>query len=279
MRPLVAVIDATGLLGGSVARAILNDPGQRFELRALVRETTSPAAMALAALGAELVVTDFDDATSVLRGFRGANAVFAVTNFWEHGSPERELSQARSMATAARLADVEHVVWSTQPDTRRFIDEGDRRFPTLMQRYKTPPFDAKGESDQFFAASGVKVTYVQTALLWERLVEFGMTPRRGRDGSLRLTMPVGEGALPWIAAADVGHAVLKLFSFGAPNEARVVPLVGALLSGSELAAALERALGEPVSYDDLPLELLEARPLPGSEELASVWRECIAVGR
>lgn len=278
MRPLVAVIDATGLLGGSVARAILNDPQQRFAVRALVRETSSPAAMQLAAIGAEMVITDFDDATSVLRGFHGAHAVFAATNFWEHGSPERELAQGRAMATAARLADVEHVVWATQPDTRRLIDDGDRRFPTLLQRYKTPPFDAKGESDLFFAASGASVTFIETALLWERLVEFGMTPRRGRDGCLRLTMPAGDGVLPWIAAADVGHAVLTLLQRGAPNGVRRVPLVGALLSGNEMAAALTRALGEPVAYDDLPLELLEARPLPGSEELASVFRFLRLIG-
>ncbi len=180
-RPLIAVADATGLLGGSVTRAILNDPQQRYRVRALIRDARSQDAIALALRGAEVAEADLDDSNSVLQAVRGALGFFAVTDFWQHGSPERELSQARAMSTAAHLADVEHVIWSTQEDSRRWLALSDTRMPTLLQRYKVPSFDAKGEADAFFAASGVPVTLLRTGFVWEQLIALGMGPRRAGD--------------------------------------------------------------------------------------------------
>lgn len=270
--PLIAVADATGLLGGAVARAIVNDPQRRFRLRALVRSPQSPPALALARVGAEVVEVELDDSTSTLRGFRGAHAAFAVTDFWIHGSPERELSQARAMATAARLADLEHVIWSTQEDSRTWMAPGDERMPTLMQRYKVPPFDAKGEADVFFGASGIPVTYFHTALAWEQLLGFGMGPRRAEDGSLRLALPLGKRPLPGIALADIGATVVQLFAEWAPASARTVGVAAAHHTGDELASAFRQALGESVMYEAVPFDSWRSLGIPGAEELGNMFQ-------
>lgn len=270
--PLIAVADATSVLGGAVARAIVSDPQRRFLLRALVRSRLTPQAQALAKAGAEVVEVELDDATSTLRGFRGAHAAFAVTDFWVHGSPERELSQARAMATAARLADLAHVIWSTHEDSRAWMAPGDERMPTLMQRYKVPPFDAKGEADVFFGASGVPVTYFRPALAWEQLLGFGMGPRRAEDGSLRLALPLGGRPLPGIALDDIGWIVLRLLSEGAPTAARTVGVAAAHHTGEELAAAFRRALGESVQFDAVPFDSWRASGIPGAEELGNMFQ-------
>lgn len=56
-RSILVVFGATGVQGGSVAKAILNDPitSQRFRVRAVTRDPSKPAAVALANLGAHLV--------------------------------------------------------------------------------------------------------------------------------------------------------------------------------------------------------------------------------
>src|SRR5690242_17790824 len=118
MSDTIAVVGATGRQGGGLVRAIHADPHPRFRARALTRNTNGPAAKALAALGAEIVATDLDDPASIARAFRGAVAAYCVTNFWEHGSPAREIAQARAMASAAEQAGLQHVVWSTLEDTR-----------------------------------------------------------------------------------------------------------------------------------------------------------------
>jgi len=271
-RPLVAVADATGLLGGSVARAILNDPQQRFTLRALVRHASAPAARALAHAGAQVLEVEHDDATSMLRGFGGAVAAFAVTDFWVHGSPERELSQARAMATAARLADLEHVIWSTQGDSRTWMALTDSRLPTLLQRYKVPQFDAKGEADTFFSASGVPVTFLRTAIPWEQLLSFGMGPRRAEDGGIRLAIPLGARQLPGIALGDVGRIVLALLAGGAPMAPRMMGVASETLTGDQLARAFGRALGESVTYGAVSFDTWRRLGLPGADEQANQFQ-------
>lgn len=80
-KKLVVVVGATGNQGGSVARRFLQDP--QYAVRGLTRDTSSPAAQELAALGAEVVAADLDDVKSLKTAFAAANVIFSVTNYWE----------------------------------------------------------------------------------------------------------------------------------------------------------------------------------------------------
>lgn len=268
-RPLIAVVGATGAQGGGLARAILGDPARRFVLRALTRKTTGAAAMALAAAGAEVVAADLDDEASLGRAFAGAHGVFAVTNFWEHLSPEREYAQAGNIARAAKRAAVGHLIWSTLEDTRRFVPLGDARLPTLMGRYKVPHFDAKGEADALFA--GLPVTYLRTVFYWDNLIHFGMGPRRDAEGRLVFVLPMGNARLPGIAAADIGPAALALFAKGGTAVATTVGIAGGQLSGAEMAAELSRAMGETVRHHPMACGEYAKLGFPGAEDLANMF--------
>ena len=48
------------------------------------------------------------------------------------------------MAAAAKAANLQHVIWSTLEDTRKWVPLNDDRMPTLMGKYKVPHFDAQG---------------------------------------------------------------------------------------------------------------------------------------
>src|SRR5918992_2730658 len=149
-KKIIAVVGATGAQGGGLVRAILADRNGGFAVRAITRNPDSDKAQALRNAGAEVVKGDTDDQASIQRAFQGAYGVFALTNFWEHFSAERELAQARNMAQAARAAGVQHVIWSSLEDTRKWVPLEDDRMPTLGGKYKVPHFDAKGEADDIF---------------------------------------------------------------------------------------------------------------------------------
>ena len=102
-----------------------------FTARALTRDVNSDKAKELAKLGAEVVAADVDEAESLKRAFEGAYGAFCVTFFWEHFSPEKELAEADAMAQAAKHAGVQHVIWSTLEDTRKWVPLDDNRMPTL----------------------------------------------------------------------------------------------------------------------------------------------------
>ncbi len=233
---IIAVVGATGAQGGGLVRAILRGTG--FIPRALTRNPGAAKARQLAEAGAEVVAADLDDAASVRRAFAGAFGAFCVTNYWEHYSPERELAQAGAMAAAARHAGVQHVVWSTLEDTRRWMPLDDNRMPTIKGKYKVPHFDGKGEANQLFIDAGVPTTFLLTSFYWDNLIHFGMGPRRGPDGRLAITFPMEDKKLPGIAVEDVGRSVYAIFGRGTEFRGRTVGIAGEHLTCSDMADRL-----------------------------------------
>ena len=271
-KKIIAVVGATGAQGGGLARAILADPAGGFALRALTRKPESDAAQALAEKGAEIVAADIDDKASVARAFAGAYGAFCVTNFWEHFSPARELSQAANMADAAKQAGLKHVVWSTLEDTRSRVPLDDDRMPTLQEKYKVPHFDAKGEADRLFTERGVPTTFLVTSFYWENFVAFGLGPKRGPGGVLVLGLPMGDRKLPGIAVADIGKCAYGVFKAGPGLAGQRIGIAGEHLSGEEMAHALGAALREEVRYDAMEPAAFRALGFPGADDLGNMFQ-------
>lgn len=271
-KKIIAVVGATGAQGGGLVRAIQEDPGKTFSARALTRNPASDNAKSLAAAGVEVVAADLDDPDSLIRAFDGAYGAFCVTNFWEHFSPEKEIAQAGNMALAAEKAKVDHVVWSTLEDTRQWVALDDDRMPTLMEKYKVPHFDGKGEANHVFLDHGVPTTFLFTSFYWDNLIHFGMGPRRGEDGSLTFAIPMGDRKLPGIAAEDIGGCALGIFSGGSGFVGQSIGIAGEHLTGAEMAASLSRALGEPVSYTAVPFDVYRGLGFPGADDLGNMFQ-------
>jgi uncharacterized protein YbjT (DUF2867 family) len=269
---IIAVVGATGAQGGGLVRAILADPKGGFAARALTRDPSSPKAQELAKLGAEVVAADVEDEASLLEAFTGAYGAFCVTFFWEHLSGERETAEARNMASAAKKAGVQHVIWSSLEDTRKSIPLSDTRMPTLHGKYKVPHFDAKGESDHYFADAGVPTTVLVASFYWENFIFFGSGPKKGPDGALALTLPMGDKKLPGIAAEDIGRCAYGIFKAGGKYVGRTVGIAGEHLTGVQMAASLTRALGQTVRYDAVPPDVYRSFGFPGADEIGNMFQ-------
>src|ERR671910_1391438 len=239
-KKIIALVGATGAQGGGLVRAILNDANSGFVARALTRKVDSDKAKELAKLGAEVVSADLDDVESLKRAFAGAYGAFLLTNFWEHFSPEKELAQAKNMAQAAKQANLQHVIWSTLEDTRKWIPLSDNRMPTLKGKYKVEHFDAKGEADQLFRDAGVPTTFLLTSFYWENLIYFGAGPQRGPDGSLALVFPLDDKPLTSIAVEDIGKCAYAIFKRGKELIGKTVAIAGQHLTGQEMARAMSQ---------------------------------------
>ncbi|MGA7615985.1 MAG: NmrA/HSCARG family protein [Thermoanaerobaculia bacterium] len=271
-RKIIAVIGATGAQGGGLVRAILDDDGGEFVARAVTRKPDSEKAKELARLGAEVVAADLDDEATLVRAFEGAWGAYCVTNYWEHFSPEREKVQAGNMARAAKKAGVKHVIWSTLEDTRNWVPLDDDRMPTLMQHYKVPHFDAKGESNQIFLDAGVPVTFLVTSFYWDNFIYFGSGPKRGADGKLSLVFPMDDRPLPGIAAEDIGRCAYGVFKGGAEWVGKSVGIAGEHLSGTQMAAALTRGMKEEVVYTPVPPDVYRSFGFPGADDLGNMFQ-------
>jgi uncharacterized protein YbjT (DUF2867 family) len=228
-------------------------------------------ATALAAAGAEVVKGDLDDVESLTRAFAGAYGVYAVTNFWEHFSGEKEIQQAKNIAEAARAAGVKHVIWSTLEDTRKLMSDDDKRMPILQGKYRVPHFDAKADANAAFA--GLPTTFLVTSFYWDNLYLFGLAPKKDDKGVYSWTFPMGTAKLPGIAAEDIGKTAYGIFKAGQQYIGKTVGIAGESLSFQEMSQKLEKGLGvSPVQFNAVDADVFRGFGFPGADEYGNMFQ-------
>ncbi|WP_086665989.1 NmrA/HSCARG family protein [Lentzea kentuckyensis] len=266
-KKIIAVVGSTGEQGGAVARALLADG--EFAVRALTRDTESGAAKKLAESGAEVVAADLYDVDSLRRAFDGAYGAYLVTPFFTHLSAAKELEEVTNLVEAAK--GVRHVVWSTLEDTREVISLDDDRMPTLDEKYKVPHFDVKGgEADALFEQAGLPTTYVRMSFYWNNLLR-DLAPRRNQDGTLSLSLPMGESKISGIAGEDIGKAVVSVLK-RPETIGRTIGLGTEHLTGQQVAAAFSEVLGEVVKYEPMSHNDFRALGFPAAAELGNMFQ-------
>lgn len=271
-KKIIVIFGATGAQGGGLARAILNDSSSEFTVRAVTRDVNSDKAKDLAAMGAEVVRGNVDDAASMKDVLKDAHGAYFVTFFWAHFSAEKETAEARNMAAAAKEAGLKHVIWSTLEDVRRYVPLSDTSMPTLNGKYKVPHFDGKGEADQYFVDAGVPVTFMLASYYWDNLIYFGMGPKRGTDGKLSITFPMGNKKMAGIASGDIGKCAYGIFKKGEELIGKKVGIAGDQLTCEEMAKALSKALGEEVTYNEITPEQYRGFGFPGADDLGNMFQ-------
>jgi len=269
-KKIIAVVGSTGAQGGGLVRAIVADPNSGFAARAITRDVNKDKATALAAAGAEVVSADLDNVESLKKAFAGAHGVYAVTNFWEHFSGEKEIQQAKHIAEAAKAAGVKHVIWSTLEDTRNLMSADDTRMPILQGKYRVPHFDAKAEANAAFA--GLPVTYLVTSFYWDNLYMFGLAPKKDDKGVYSWTYPMGEAKLPGIAAEDIGKAAFGVFKAGSEYVGKTVGIAGESLSFQEMSKRLESIGIKPVQFNAVDANVFRGFGFPGADEYGNMFQ-------
>jgi uncharacterized protein YbjT (DUF2867 family) len=217
-----------------------------------------------------VVTADIDDPASLEKAFQGTYGAFCVTFFWAHFSAEKEMAEVKTMAEAAKHANLQHVIWSTLEDTRLCIPLSDNRMPTLHGKYKVPHFDGKGEANHFFTDLGVPTTFLHTSFYWENF--FGMGPQKGPDGVLAITLPMGDRKLPGIATEDIGKCAYGIFEKGHEFIGKPVGIAGEHLTGAQMAAAMSKALGQEVRYNTVSPEVYRGFGFPGADDLGNMFQ-------
>ena len=271
-KKVIVIFGATGAQGGGLARAILNDSNSEFSVRAVTRNANSDKAKDLANLGADVVTANIDDRDSMKRALAGAYGAYFVTFFWDHYSAEKETEEAKSMAAAAKEAGLKHVIWSTLEDVRKVVPLDDNRMPTLQGKYKVPHFDGKGEADHFFTEQGLPVTFLLASFYWDNLIYFGAGPKRGADGKLAITFPLGDKKMAGISSDDIGKCAYGIFKKGPSLAGERIGIAGEHITCADMAKSLSKALNEEVVYNEVTPDQYRGFGFPGADDLGNMFQ-------
>jgi len=232
---LIVITGATGQQGGATARTLLK---QGRKVRAMTRKPDAPAARELAALGADVVRGDLDDAASLRAALQGAWGVFGVQNTWEAGV-EKEEEQGKRLAQVAREVGVQHYVYSSVGSAHR--------------KTGIPHFDNKFRVEE--AVRGLAFpswTILRAAFFMENLTGGWFKPAIDQ-GMLAFGMAPAT-KLQVIAVRDIGQYGALAFQRQADLNGKALDIAGDALTAPEMAAIISRVAGRTVSHFQVPIE-------------------------
>jgi len=224
---IISVTGATGQQGGAAARHLL---AKGWNVRALTRDPSKPAAQALAAAGAEIVQADNDDRASLDRAMQGAYGAFSVQNFWLPGvGAGGEIRQGKNIADAAKAAGIEHFVYSSVGAAHRGMGQAH--------------FASKWEIEQYVQSLGLPYTILRPVAFmdnynWQRaaitngtFTGWGLRPDKG---------------LQLIAADDIGAVADLVFAHPQDYLGKTLEIAGDELTEQQIAATFTRVIERPV---------------------------------
>lgn len=227
----VAVAGATGRQGGAVARLMLRNG---WQVRALTRHPKGAAAEALARLGAKPTFADMSDPQSLAQAFAGCEAVFAVTEFWEHGF-DAEYLHGRNLIAAALKAKIGHFVFSSVGGTDRTRGLG------------IAHFDSKAKIEADLVDSGLSWTILRPVTFLENF----RTPRYLRTiahgGALYFGFVSGK-RFQFVAMDDLAHFAAMAFNDDPRVRGKATEIASDSFTMEELAEALSGASGKRLHY-------------------------------
>ncbi|KAJ7448439.1 NAD(P)-binding protein [Mycena galericulata] len=249
--PLVAVVGATGIQGGSVIKA-LAESDKPYRIRGYTRDATKAVAEALKKQGVEIVQISLvvDNVKEVHKAFAGANIAFLVTNFWEHVNMEKEISEGKMLIDAAKAAGVDRIVWSGLTS------------PTKVSNGKITHvyhFDGKAVVTEYGRQSGVPFVNVQAGFYAQNFLGHASMLTKQADGSFAIEWVVKPTmVLPLIdAESDYGLFVRRVLELPVFPDGSEVYTASEDITMEGIARQLSEVTGKKVVFKQLTAEECE----------------------
>ncbi|MFI9839194.1 NmrA/HSCARG family protein [Nonomuraea sp. NPDC051941] len=239
----IVVMGATGLQGRAVTARLLADG---WRVRAVTRDPDAAGARALAKAGARLVRAEMDDPASLTAAAEGAYGLFSVQpTVGSPGTPagftaDHEVTWGCNVADAAHAAGVRHLVYASVAGAGRHNTE---KLPKNVV--------SKWRIEQHITRLGLPATFLRPVSFMENYTG----AYHLHDGAVTTAF---DPAVPQqiMAVDDVG--AFAALAFARPEEwiGRAVDLAGDELTPLEIAAAMSEAVGRPLPYVQIPIEVI-----------------------
>ena len=236
-KPLITIVGALSKQGRSTAHTLLQSG--RYRVRALTRRVDAPEAQSLARRGAELMTVPLEvgHTKDLVNAFRGSQGAFLMTP--PIAPPQtHEAELGKQQADAAVEAGVQHIIFSSLENVER-ITEG---------RKWAPHFTDKAKVEEYIRALPVASSFVHLAFFYTNLIEY-YSPRMDGD---TLVFPIylpEDFRAPFVdPLTATGPAVLEIFANPDKYAGKSLPVIGDIISPSEMVETFRRVTGKKAAY-------------------------------
>ncbi|KAL1917136.1 uncharacterized protein VTP21DRAFT_4792 [Calcarisporiella thermophila] len=249
-KPVIVVVGATGSQGGSVINALL--PTDQYQLRGITRNPDSPNAKTLASRGVEVIKANLADPKDLDKAFKGAYAVFAVTNYFDSETAQSdhrlEERQGKNMVDAALKAGVQHFIYSSLEDTEK-VSNG--------KYQKVYHFINKARVEEYLRQTELPFTVIKVGFYYENFINF-YPPQKNQDGQLEIahTMKPDVKLAMISSTYDFGPVIAEVIANRDQYLGKSLDLAGEEYTWEEVAEMMSRISGQSIRYRYIPPERL-----------------------
>jgi uncharacterized protein YbjT (DUF2867 family) len=240
---IILVTGATGSQGGAVATALLKTGNT---VRVIVRSASrhSQAAAALEKAGAEIVIADMEDQTSLEAALKGVYGVFSVQGM-DNGT-DSERRHADALVAAAIIAGVQHVVHASVNQTGNH-----EHFQNWTNKWNKKYWLDKQYGEDAIRKAGFKYwTILRPVFFMDNFIKpkvVFMFPDLAKGEVV--TAWKSNAKLQMIAVEDTGIFAAAAFNDVAKFDRQVIDLVGDELTIGEIAATITNVTGKSIHID------------------------------
>ncbi len=228
----VLVSGATGNQGGAVVRALIS---KGHTVRALTRNTTSPAAKQVEALGAKIIQANMDNVESIGQALKGVDAFYLMGNPMD--GVEAETKQGIALADAAKGADVGHLIYGSVANAD--LDTG------------IPHFDSKYKVEQHIKTLDLPYTISAPVFFMDNVIApWSIDALKG--GKIVQAMP-GDRLLQQVSVKNIGDFVASLIERREAVFGQRYDFAGDELTGNETAKILTEKTRHEIDFESIPV--------------------------
>jgi uncharacterized protein YbjT (DUF2867 family) len=234
----IVVCGATGHQGGATIDALLRRT--HGNVVALSRNPESDKSLALRERGVRVVKADLGDKGSLIEAFRGADAVFGVTqpfsSDYRKSDPEGEVDQGRNIVDACADTGVGHLVLSTVLGLN-------------IQGTGVSHLDSKSAIVAHLKETRLNYTILRPASFMDNIGSSFFPVRKGHVRGFT----DGDVKIPYIAVKDIGEIAALVLEHPGLYRGKELDLAADLVSGEELARTLSKIRnGAQFRYTAIP---------------------------
>jgi hypothetical protein len=247
----IFIIGGTGAQGIPIVRSLVVD--KKYEVRVLTRDPTSRRAQDLSALGnVELLVGTLANERILRNGFHGCDGAFVNIDGFNTG-------EKTEMYWAMRIYEI------AIEEGVKFFVYGNLGYSLKMGNYESKfrsgHLDGKGRIGEWILWQNLENRARMGASLFTTGPYIDMSISAAtvmspaiEDGVVTWRVPVGDGAVPFVALEDCGYYVR--WQFDNPGRASGMELKAAIahITFYELAAAFTKVTGHEARYIDMSME-------------------------
>ncbi|XP_052695523.1 nmrA-like family domain-containing protein 1 isoform X6 [Crassostrea angulata] len=261
----VVVFGSTGLLGGAIARRLLQEPFL-YKVRCVTRRSSGEKARELAEHGAVIVNADLGETKSLEKALEGADIMFLTTHYWEEKNKEKEVIKGLNAIDAAIQCGVKHIIFNGSENVKKIIGK------------ECSHLDSKSAIEEYIREVeittndiGINFTILRLPFWLENFYSV-FKPHKLKHAVYAVALPLEGSELDVMSVEDVGEIVASILRRPRQYYGKTLNLSVESLSMENIVDTFNRHFDNRKFTDPkIRIKDMEKFQFPGSKDLAAMF--------